>query len=119
MRLSSCKSTFGTLTKFQATIDLPASGGTPAYIDLHPTGGDSLAQLALEVRGEFYWTYADDSTEAATRLSSDATRDKRSAGPLELPVVGNTGVVGIIGTAVGAVTDGISYSFVGATDGSF
>lgn len=59
------------------TVDLPASGGTPAEIDLT---GEMTTQVSLNVEDDFYWTTAENATDGASNLGSDATRGKLPSG---------------------------------------
>lgn len=107
-KLGQCRSTFGTLSDTQKLLDLPASGGTPAEIDL--SGNISVA-VAIWIDEDSIFTYAEDATEAIARFASKDCV-KVPAGFIQIPVVGNTKNLYIRRYDGSAVTDGLSYQII-------
>ena len=90
------------------TIDLPATGGTPAKIDIT---GEMTANVSILIGGDCYWTVAEDDATGATRLSSDDTRFKMTAGSIQFDIAGCHDYYLYIKSQGGSVTDGIAYAF--------
>jgi len=113
MRIKHCLSTYGRILPVQKTVDLPASSGTPAEIEIANT--DYVADVSVYVANDFYWTIADSAANGASRLGSDDTRCLWPAGFFSFPVVGREDNLYIKNSVDSAVTDGISYTFVEST----
>jgi hypothetical protein len=107
-KIGQCRSTFGMLSDTQKLIDLPASGGTPAEIDL----SDNISvAVAIWVDEDIIYTYATDATEAGTRFTAKNCT-KVPAGFVQIPVVGNSKNLYIRRYDGSAVGDGLSYQII-------
>lgn len=89
-----------------ATVDLPASSGTPVEID---ATGEKVAFLTVYSHADFYFTWTKDgASTGATYLGSDGTRGKLPAGKWTFPCAGNLDQKFYIKSqAASATTDGL------------
>lgn len=117
-KIASSKATFGSLTATQTTVDLPKSSGTAVTIACNPTGGSRYAQLFLYADAKFKYAYGETAALATAALASMATCQVLPSMAIGLPIIGLSGYVAILAYADADVTDGLSYCYVEADDGS-
>jgi len=103
-------------TKTQKTIDLPATGGTPAEIEANPTGGTLYAGVSVFISSAFYWPWGENAKDGNTRLGNDDTRRLMPSGSYMIDIAATSGINLYIKSDAAAVTDGISYEYLEALD---
>lgn len=120
--IKSCKSTFGKITKYSQTLDLPSSVSAPAAISFRPVsetsadqGKSRVVQVSLRVAAQAIFFLAKNNDGFVERDAKIAAKeyDIAEAGRISLPVVGVESTDSIYVRSTGAgVADGLSHTLI-------